>query len=70
MIKSNMCLRAFLDQGPNDQLISPQEMLHGDDSWLFFSDEFLSALFLPIYYCLQVMQRRPLSLYSKENSAF
>lgn len=27
MIKSNMCLRAFLDQSPNDQLISPQEVL-------------------------------------------
>lgn len=68
MIKSNMCLRAFLDQGPNDQLISPQEMLRRDDSWLFSSAESLAAPFLPIYYRLRVKQKRLLSPLSKENS--
>lgn len=67
-IKSNMCLRAFLDQGLNDQLILPQGALPWNDSWLFFSDGSLPACFLPIYYHLQVKQTRLLNPHSKEHS--
>lgn len=68
MMKSNMSLKAFLDQGRNNQLISPQGTLHWGDSWLFFSDEPLSAHFLPIYYHLQVKQKTLLNPHSKEKS--